>query len=128
MHASRMPPKRADDMLSLIGIAASRVVGLVPWAGPRTMLAILYACLIVMAVGGPSMAVWMHMRGQMTNLELKINAEWAAKLSAAESEYARLASEAAMDAASVVVPDTSTDVMRMCGKSNACRDRGDTAR
>jgi hypothetical protein len=115
-------------MLSIIGGLAASAVGTVPWAGPKTMLAALYACLIVMAVGGPATGVWLYMRGQMSAMEATVKAEWTAKLAIAENEYAERADAALLDAVRIAGPDNRADVIRMCGKSRACRDRGDTAR
>jgi hypothetical protein len=110
-------------MWSLAGIAASRIVGLVPWAGPRTMLAMLYLCLAVMAIGGPAGAVWIHMHAKINSAVEMRDAEWKLKLSEAEASYDQLVARALQEAAAADIPDNDDDVKRLCKQHpKSCRD------
>lgn len=76
-----------------------------------------------MVVGGPAVAVWLHMRGEAKTAVETCNAEWNVRLANAESEYAQLAATALIDAA---VVDTRVDVNGiggMCRNDANCRDR-----
>lgn len=111
-------------MLTFLGGFAGRVVGLVPWAGPRTTLALLYALLVIVMVGGPSGAVYIHMRAKMAVAEESINAQWEAKLAIAEKQYVEMANAAIVAAIEVdVVPSDGQQLDELCEQSPSCRDR-----
>jgi hypothetical protein len=111
-------------MLS-IGATAAKIVGLVPWAGPKTLTAVLYLLLALIFIGGPAGGVYVHMRAKMIAAEDTLNARWEAKLSRAEKDYAEMASAAIRAASEVgLVPNDDSELRRMCEQSPTCRDHG----
>lgn len=97
---------------------------LIPWAGPRATMALMYALVSIIVIGGPAGAVYIHMRGKMASQEMAINAEWKAKLADARNEYIQIAADAISGALSVSdTPGNIDDLKRLCAESAACRDR-----
>ncbi len=112
-------------MLALAGTIAARAVALVPWAGPRATLTLLYVLGYGMAIVAPAGAVWLHMRGEVRLAAATCDAAWKLKLANAEREYAQLIATAQAEAAETPpVPADRAGVDRLCEQSPACRDRG----
>lgn len=112
-------------MLTIIGSLASSAVGVIPWAGPRTMLVLLYLLLAITLIGGPAGAVYVHMRTKMADAEETINLRWETKLAEAEKTYVQMAHAAVLAAASVDdVPTDTYQLDGLCQQNASCRDRG----
>jgi hypothetical protein len=108
-----------------LGAIAANIVGLVPWAGPKTLTAVLYLLLAVIFIGGPAGGVYVHMRAKMIAAEDTLNARWEAKLMKAEKDYAEMASAAIRAASEVgLIPSDDAELKRLCKQSPTCRDNG----
>jgi hypothetical protein len=115
-------------LLSWLGRFSWPLVGfLLPGMSPRLVMWLAGCLAVLVAVGGPAGAVWIHMRGvvrEVRNTErLTRDAEWTRKLQQANHDHERELSEAinAADAVPALAADAS--LVELCRADDACRDK-----
>lgn len=109
--------------LALAGRLASPLLAFVPGFNPKAMMwfAGFFALLVV--IGGPAGAVWIHMRGEVKTAEIARDLHWTTELQKAKAAHENRIAEA-LDAARTTpaLPDTAAGLDELCRKSKTCRD------
>ena len=112
------------EVLSWIGrFAWPWLKGLVPWGGPKTTMALTIGLLILVAVGGPVGAMWLHMRGSVRVCEETCDLRWKTKLADSERKHNETVDEAVEAGRSVpVTPRDRAQRLQLCRESPTCRE------
>jgi hypothetical protein len=97
---------------------------LAPGLPPQLTAALGVLLLALITIGGPALAVYIHMRGAITAAELRRDMHWKDEIARANADHqTRL--EAALAAADdePATPVDRAERLRACQQSPSCRDR-----
>jgi hypothetical protein len=104
--------------------AAPFLLSLVPGFSPKLVMYGAAVFAVLMAIGAPAGAVWLHMRGEVKKAEVARDLHWTLELQKANKSHdEKLA--AALQAAEAEQPISAdrAERLRQCKGSSTCRDR-----
>lgn len=110
-------------VLAWIGrIFSPAVAALTPGISPKLIMAMATVLAVLVAVGGPAGAVYIHMHAKQSAAEARINAEWKAKIAQSTAEWTAFISEAVQAvAAEPEPPSDRKELEKLCASSKLCR-------
>jgi hypothetical protein len=115
-------------ILALIGrFAWPLLAAWLPGMGPRTILAVIGLVFSGVAIGGPALAVWLHMHHEMKQEIAATDDRWRTELKRADDAHTDWINQVLIDVGreeqSDPTPVDRDNIKRMCDQSRTCRSR-----
>lgn len=115
----------------MLGIAGQLIWPLfkwvAPWAGPKFSLFAVGGMLLIVLMGAPAVATWIHMRGELKEAVAEEGVRWHKAIQKANEDNDLKVNEAVAHALDeerrTPTPVDVAGLGRLCDKSKSCRDR-----